>query len=105
MSSSFTQPQPRVTRGEITEISMSNAAAERPSISSSSRPFRLAILGGGAVTWEYYLPALRHVRSVEVRRIVDPSPAVEPHLRAAGFRGAFERLTAQDFFARPDLVQ
>jgi len=62
-------------------------------------PLRVAILGGGAVTVHFYLPALAMLTSrFSVTCIADASPSAETHLRRAGYRGRFVCKTYSDFF-------
>jgi predicted dehydrogenase/nucleoside-diphosphate-sugar epimerase len=62
-------------------------------------PVRLAILGGGAVTQELYLPALRSVPEVEAVVVVDADPDAVRRLRAIGHDGPVLTARADDFFA------
>jgi len=64
-------------------------------------PLRLAIIGGGAVTSEYYLPAIARLPGVTVETILDPSPRAKEHLRGAGYEGPIESRPFEEFFADP----
>jgi predicted dehydrogenase/nucleoside-diphosphate-sugar epimerase len=74
-------------------------ALAMPSAATLAPPVRLAILGGGAVTREFYLPALQLVPAVEAVAVVDPDPGAVGQLRAIGHGGPVLTATADEFFA------
>src|SRR5262245_56869656 len=62
-------------------------------------PFRLAVLGGGAVAASFYVPALVLVPEVQIVLIPDAMPSVEAALRQAGFKGHFRAASFVDILA------
>ncbi len=63
---------------------------------------RLAILGGGAVVLEYYVPALRRLGWARAARVVDLSEGNLQAIRAACPEIAAERTGFADFLSRMD---
>jgi predicted dehydrogenase/nucleoside-diphosphate-sugar epimerase len=77
----------------------------------SGRPFRFAVLGGGAVVTYLYLPALALTRRIELTAVADPSRAALDAVHQAGFRGALLEMNWRDALAtlrqcvvRPDAI-
>lgn len=77
---------------------MDNAQKADSSLSASElRPLRVAILGGGAVTSEFYIPASRLVRDISIVAVVDPSSRALSKVAEAGFSGKTIQSTSDDF--------
>src|SRR5262245_4089402 len=66
-------------------------------VEEKAGPFRVAVLGGGAVTAELYLPAFQTVSGLRLAAVVDPSPEAAARLREAGYSGAMEAASFQSF--------
>src|SRR5205823_12600612 len=64
-------------------------------------PVRVAVLGGGAVTRELHLPALRRTAAAAAAAVVDPDPEAAAYLRAIGYDGEVVAAGWEDFLADP----
>ncbi len=70
-----------------------------------AHPLKLAVLGGGAVVTEFYLPSARLLGEVELAAMADPAPGAAERLRALGYAGHVEASGFGPFLADRGLLK